>query len=96
MKHPTPDYPIAAFGEALRSLTGAGMAMFVVCALGGAVPTVAGWRYLPGTEDWVFLTIEYEYERMRPIAASGGLILVVVSAVLWVSRSTTRSSSSRH
>ena len=57
MKHPTPDYPIVAFGEALQSLTGAGIAMFTVCAIGGAVPTVAGWRYLPGTEDWAFLTI---------------------------------------
>jgi hypothetical protein len=150
MEHPTSDYPIVAFGEALRGLTGAGIAMFVVCAIGGAVPTVAGWRYLPGTEDWVFLTVawvwhwaiaglmfwgllallvpvwsfhellhgngspflalavalitqlvvstvavcivEYEYERMRPIAASGGIILVVISVVLRVSRSTTRSS----
>lgn len=153
MKHPTPDYPLVAFGEALRSLTGAGMAMFAVSAIGGAVPTVAGWQYLPGTEDWVFLMVawiwhwaiaglmfwgllallvpvwsfhellhgngnpfpalaaalitqlvvstvavcivEYEYERMRPIAASGGFIFIVVAAMLLISRSTTKNSSSR-
>jgi hypothetical protein len=120
--------------------------MLAVCAVGGAVPTVAGWRYLPGTEDWIFLTIawvwhwaiaglmfwgllallvpvwsfhelldgngnpflalaaalitqlvvstvavcvvEYEYERLRPVVASGGVIVVAVAAMVWFARST--------
>ncbi len=59
MNHPSPDYPFVALKDALQSLTGAGIAMVMVCAMGGAIPVVAGWSNLPDAEDWLLLAVAW-------------------------------------
>ncbi len=59
MNHPAPGYPFLAIREALQSLTGAGIAMLVICMIGGSVPTVASWTELPNTEECVLLMVAW-------------------------------------
>ena len=78
MKHPTPDYPFLAAREALQSLTGAGLAMLVVCIIGGAIPTVAAWTDLHGTEDWILLTLSWVWHWVMAGLMIWGLVALLV------------------
>jgi hypothetical protein len=78
MKEPSPDYPFVAVQEALQSLTGAGAAMLLVCALGGAVPTVAGWNRISSAEDWILLTIAWIWHWAMAGLMVWGLLALLV------------------
>jgi hypothetical protein len=78
MKDPTPDYPFVAVQEALQSLSGAGAAMLLVCALGGAVPTVAGWNRFSSAEDWILLTIAWIWHWAMAGLMVWGLLALLV------------------
>jgi hypothetical protein len=81
MKHPTPDYPFVAMQEALRSLTGAGFAMLVVCMLGGSIPTAATWTSLPTVEDWILLAFGWMGHWIMAGVMLWGLLVVL--APIW-------------
>ena len=55
VRHPTPDYPLLAFSEALQRIAGAGTAMLIICSIAGAIPATAEYNTLPEGGDRIAL-----------------------------------------